>query len=513
MRAFTGGTVLTMDAAARHADVVLVDGERIVAVGGRDLLDRPDAAGTEMIDLDGAVLVPGLIDAHNHLSVSALHPHWHDVRGVGDRDTLVAAIRAQAAAWPETAWVRCQGIDLMGAGTGITRADLDAAGLDRPVIVADYTLHQCVVSSAGLDALGVGRSTPDPPAGEIGRDGSGAPTGVLVEQAWSEAHARSMADFTDPDRWAEHVADRARALLAEGVTCVHDAACSPEAEALFATMARSGTLPVDVVGMPHPAALLRNEHTARLDGPPTGEGDDRFRVGAVKLFADGGVAIALDASVGGRPFRIGTLFGDLEEHAVRAADRGFRIGVHAFGNAGVQAMIDVAGVIARRHPGVDHRFRIEHAGVTTPAQWRALADLGAVAVVQPGFVEHVGENTGGVHFDDVHWLAFAGLAEAGVRLAGSSDDPCAPSSPVWGADLGVLRTTASGKEFEPGQSLPFPAWLEAYTAGAALAGGQETERGSITPGKLADLVVLDRADTGARVLQTWKRGVLVHSRP
>jgi predicted amidohydrolase YtcJ len=510
VRAFTGGTVLTMDRAAPRAEVVLVDDDRIVAVGSGDLLARPDATDAEVVDLAGAVLVPGLIDAHNHLSVSALHPHWHDVRGVGDRDVLVAAIRTQAAAWPDTTWVRCQGVDLMGAGAGMTRHDLDAAGVDRPVIVADYTLHQCVVSSAGLDALGIGRDTPDPVAGEIAHDRAGEPTGILVERAWSEAHARSMRDFTDPDRWAEHVADRSRALLAEGITCVHDAACSPEAEALFAAMARAGTLPIDVVGMPHPAALLLNEHTARLDGPPTGDGDDRFRVGAAKLFADGGVAIALDARVGGHPFRFGMLFGDLEMHAVGAADHGFRIAVHAMGNAGVQAMIDAATGIARRHPGVDHRFRVEHAGVTSPAQWRALADLGAVAVVQPGFVQHVGEQTSGVRFDEHHWLAFAGLAQAGVRLAGSSDDPCAPSAPMWGADLGVLRRTASGKEFEPEQAVPFGDWLDAYTIGAAYAGGQEHERGSLAPGKLADLVVLDHADTGARVVQTWKRGALVH---
>jgi len=507
-RAFTGGRILTQDPTTPAADAVVVEDGRIVAVGDRALADQPD---TEVVDLAGATLVPGLIDAHNHLSVSALHPHWHDVTGVGDRETLVAAIAAQAAAWPDTTWVRCQGLDLMGPGRGITRDDLDAAGLDRPVIAADYTLHQCVVSSAGLDALGIGRSTADPPGGEIARDGDGEPTGMLIERAWSEAHARSMRDFSDPDRWAEHVGARSRALLTEGITCVHDAACSPEAEALYGAMARSGTLPIDVIGMPHPAALLMNEHTARLDGPPTGEGDDRFRVGAMKLFADGGVAIALDASVGGRPFRLGMLFGDLDEHATRATDRGFRIAVHAMGNAGVQAMIDTAAGIARRAPGADHRFRVEHAGVTSPEQWTALADLGAVAVVQPGFVEHVGTNTSGIRFDHHHWLAFAGLAEAGVRLAGSSDDPCAPSAPLWGADLGVLRRTAAGKDFEPEQSVPFLDWLAAYTTGAAYAGGQEHERGSLSPGKLADLVVLDRAATGAGVLQTWKRGDLVFS--
>ncbi|MGZ4675369.1 MAG: amidohydrolase [Acidimicrobiia bacterium] len=498
-----------MDAAAPSAEVVLVDGDRVVAVGGADLLRRPDAAAAEVVDLAGAVLVPGLIDAHNHLSVSALHPHWHDVRGVGDRDLLVEAIRAQAEAWPDTVWVRCQGIDLMGPGAGITRDDLDAAGLDRPVIVADYTLHQCVVSSSGLDALGIGRDTPDPPGGEIARRDNGDPTGILVEQAWSEAHARSMRDFTDLDHWAGHVADRSRALLAEGITCVHDAACSPEAEALYASMARAGTLPVDVVGMPHPAALLQNEHTARLEGPPTGEGDDRFRVGPMKLFADGGVAIALDTSIGGHPVRYGTVFEDLVEHAVAAARRGFRIAVHAIGNLGVDATLDAYTAVLRACGDRDHRFRLEHAGVTGPAHWRRLAEVGAIAVVQPGFVEHVGEQSGGVRFDDHHWLAFAGLADAGVTLAGSSDDPCAPVSPLWGAGLGASRRTSSGLAFELDQAVDVDDWLVASTRGAALAGGQEAERGSITVGTRADFVVLDDpvgAATTPSVAETWIAG-------
>jgi len=508
----TNATVLTQDPHTPHATSVLVQGGRIGAVGGDDLAAAAAADGVAVVDLAGAVLAPGFVDAHNHLSVAALHPRWRDVHGL-DRDALVEAVRAQAADEPDAAWVRLRGIDLMGTAAGITRHDLDAAGVDRPVVVADYTLHQCVVSSHALDALGVGRDTAGPANGEIVRAADGSPTGVLIEEAWSDAHARSLAAYTDPDRWAEHVADRARALLAEGITCVHDAACAPEAEDLYRAMARAGTLPVDVVAMPHPAALLRNDHTARLDGPVTGEGDDRVRVGAMKLFADGGVAIALDVTAGGHPLRIGMLFGDLEEHARRAADRGFGVAVHAMGNRGVQAMIDVATGIARAHPGRDHRFRVEHAGVTGPEQWRALADLGAVAVVQPGFVEHVGHNAGGAHFDDHHWLAFAGLAEAGVRLAGSSDDPCAPVPPLWGVALGIGRRTSTGLEFEPEQTLPFTDWLAAYTSGAAYAGHQEHERGAIAPGLLADLVVLDRPAADAVVLQTWKRGVPVYTRP
>jgi predicted amidohydrolase YtcJ len=113
-RAFTGGRILTQDPNTPAAEAVVVEDGKIVAVGDRALGDQPD---TEIVDLAGATLVPGLIDAHNHLSVSALHPHWHDVTGVGDRETLAAAIVAQAAAWPDSTWVRCQGLDLMGPGS------------------------------------------------------------------------------------------------------------------------------------------------------------------------------------------------------------------------------------------------------------------------------------------------------------------------------------------------------------------------------------------------------------
>jgi hypothetical protein len=301
-------------------------------------------------------------------------------------------------------------------------------------------------------------------------------------------------------------------LLRDGITAVHDAACAPEAEALYASMARAGSLPISVVAMPHPSAILRNDTGERLDGPVTGAGDEDVRVGAVKLFADGGIAIALDVAVGGHPVRFGILMDDLEACAVTAARRGFRIAVHAIGNLGVDAALDAFTAVRRQVGDGDHRFRLEHAGVTDATQWDRLASLGGVAVVQPGFVEHVGIQSQGVRFDDHHWLAFAGLAEAGVPLAGSSDDPCAPAAPLWGAALGASRTTSTGISFEPDQAVDVDAWLEAYTAGAAYAGGHEDERGRLAPGLRADLVVLDLASSPASVVETWVAGHRVFAR-
>jgi len=496
---------------APRAEVVVVHRGRIAAVGDAALLDAwPDAT---RVDLGRHTLAPGFIDAHNHLSVAALAPCWGDAKDVDGPDALVAAVRAQAAAEPDASWVRLFGWNETASGYLPTRVDLDAAGIDRPIVLTHYSLHQCVVSSAALAELGIGRTTADPPGGEIARGGDGEPTGLLVERAWSEAHARSLAAYADRDRWAEHVAARAQVLLRDGITAVHDAACAPEAEDLYGEMARAGTLPISVLALPHPSAILRNDAGARLDGPVTGEGDERLRVGPVKLFADGGIAIALDVTVGGHPVRFGLLMDDLEACALEAAARGFRVAVHAIGNVGVDAALGAFDAIRRGVGDGDHRFRLEHAGVTGADQWRRLADLGGIAVVQPGFVEHVGIQSQGTRFDEHHWLAFAGLADAGVPIAGSSDDPCAPVAPLWGAARGASRTTSTGIRFEPDQAVSFDDWLEAYTAGAALAGGQEHERGRLAPGLRADLVVLDLDQQPATVVETWVEGRRVYARP
>lgn len=500
----TAGEVLTMDAARPRATHVVVAAGRIAAVGGPEVAARVPGATT--VDLGGRTLAPGFIDAHNHLSISALTPAAGDASGVRDPAELVAVLRAHAAAHPDHAWLRLVGWEEEHFGFPVDRHLLDAGAGDRPAVLVHYSLHQCVASSAALDRLGIGAGTPDPPGGEIGRAADGTPTGLLVERAWSAAHAASLAPYADRDRWADHIADRAQLLLRDGITAVHDAACSPEAESVYRAMARAGTLPISVLGMPHPAAILTNDPTGRLAGPPTGEGDERFRVGPLKLFADGGVAIALDTAVGGRPVRYGVLMDDLGDAAARGAARGFDLAVHAIGNAGVAHALDVLESV---RVSSDRRLRVEHATVTGPAEWRRLAALDAIAVVQPGFVEHVGVQSGAVRFDDVHWLAFAGLAEAGVLLAGSSDDPCAPAAPLWCMARGVDRTTSTGIAFEPEQSVPFTDWLHAYTLGAAVAGSQQDERGRIVPGARADFVVLDTAGAAPCVQATWVGGVEV----
>ncbi len=496
-----------MDTPGATTDVVVVDGDRIVDVGPAGLLDRYPHA--QRVDLAGRTLVPGFIDAHYHLCIAALHPRWADCSPARDAESLQELLLAQAAAEPDVAWVRGIGWSDLENGFIPTRADLDALALDRPVIVVHYSYHQCVVSSAGLDALGISAHTPDPAGGVIGRDESGQLNGLLVERAFSEAHAVSIAPYRDPDRWAEHVVAAANALLADGITCVHDAACPPSAEALYATLAREQRLPVSVVTMPHAEGLLSPLDAPRLDGPVTGEGDHRLRVGAVKLFGDGGVLPAIQGHTHGFEVDIGFVFERLDEEVGRVVDRGFRVAVHAIGNRGVQAALGAFENAARAHGDGDHRFRVEHASLLGRPEMQRMASIGAVGVVQPGFLHHMGGAVDGFTLEEAEWMPFAELATSGVAIAASSDSPCAFSAPLLTSARGVTRLTSKGTVLEPAQSLPYDTWLHAYTAGAAYAGGQEHERGRLAPGLQADLVVLDGpldAEHPPRVDETWVDG-------
>jgi predicted amidohydrolase YtcJ len=513
-RAFSGGRILTMDGAASTAEVVVVEGDRIAAVGSRDLLDA--FPGIKVENLDGRTLLPGFIDAHNHLSIAALHPIWADLSQVRSIEELQRALAAQAEREPEARWIRGVGWDDTQAGVLPDRRTLDALGFDRPVIVAHFTLHQCVVSSRGLEELRIGRETPDPAGGSIERGKHGEPTGLLVERAWSEAHARSVAAYSDPERWADLIAARARVLLADGITCVHDAACSPSAEAVYRSMAARRTLPFSVLLLPHAEGMLGVTPFERLDGPLTGEGDESLRVGPVKFFADGGIAPAVDACVAGQRMTLGMRFDDLQANLVEAVRRGFRVAVHAMGNLGLQSTLDAFRAAERTRPDNEHRFRVEHATLASPAQIRELAALGGIGVVQPGFVNHMGRVVEHIRFDDEIWMPFGDLARAGIALAASSDDPCAAHEPLRTSTHGATRCTGNGTVLGAEQALGYEEWLRAYTAGAAYAGGQDGERGTLAPGKRADLVVLDGdldAENPPRVAQTWVAGRLAHEAP
>ncbi len=507
---FSGGPILTMDGACPDPGLVVIEDDRIVAVGDTALARRyPDA---HAVDLDGRTLAPGFIDAHNHLCIAALHPRWADLSDVHTPEALCAALQAQARAEPDAAWVRGVGWSDLDDGFTPTRWVLDVLGFDRPVIAVHYSYHQCVVSSAGLDALGLSDTSPDPPGGSLGRTESGALDGVLNERAFSDAHERSMAPFRDPDRWADLIVEASRGLLREGIVSVHDAACPPSAERVYRTLARDRRLPISIVLMPHGEALLGPLDAARLHGPPTGDGDERLRVGPVKLFADGGVLPAIGGHIKGHPISLGLAFPGLEDQVRSVVEHGFGIAVHAIGNRGAEATLDAFAAATRLRPGDDVMFRIEHATLLGAEQTRRMAGLGAIAVIQPGFLHHMGGAVEGFQLDEADWMPFGQLARSGVVVAASSDAPCAFREPLLTAARGVTRITSKGTVLDASQSLPYEDWLRAYTVDAARAGGQEGDRGQLKAGLQADFVLLEGVldpVNPPKVSETWVAGARV----
>jgi hypothetical protein len=321
-----------------------------------------------------------------------------------------------------------------------------------------------------------------------------------------------MAPYRDPDRWGDHIVYAASALLRDGIVSVHDAACPPSAERVYRALARQDRLPISMVLMPHGEALLGPLDRSRLDGPPTGDGDERLRVGPVKLFADGGVLPAIGGHIKGHPISLGLVFDDLGAEVRSVVEHGFGIAVHAIGNRGAQATLDAFAAASRIRPDDEVLFRIEHATLLSRDQIRRMAELGVTAVVQPGFLHHMGGAVDGFQLDESDWMPFGELAEAGVVIAGSSDAPCAFHEPLLTSARGVTRITSKGTVLDAAQSLPYDAWVRAYTADAARAGGQENERGQLKPGLQADLVVLEGELDPLRppaVAETWVAGARV----
>jgi predicted amidohydrolase YtcJ len=238
----------------------------------------------------------------------------------------------------------------------------------------------------------------------------------------------------------------------------------------------------------------------------------------MKFFADGGMNCRIDLHVQGQRATQGYLFPNLSKGIARAVEHGFQVAVHAMGNVGVESTLEAFENVARRAKGQTQRFRLEHCTLATPGQIRRLGSLGAVGVIQPGFLElflHARDLGFLIEFDEAEWAPFRTLLDAGVTLAASSDDPCGPLAPLSTSCYGTTRRSHAGVPLGPKQGIPYEEWLRAYTIGSACAGGQENERGSLSAGKRADLVIVEGkldAQGEAVVVETWVGGEQVYRR-
>jgi len=492
---FRGALVYTAwDETPRKAAILVKGGT--VAFVGNEAEARAAAPAAKVVDLAGAVLVPGLTDAHGHLRSLGTLRRMIDCRGL-PKDEILLRVRALAASAAPGTWIRGRAWDQnRWSDTSFpTAADLEAAAPKTPVVLARVDGHAIWVNAAALKAAGVTKATPDPPGGRIERLEDGSPAGVFVDNAM--ALILNAIPAPGPDEARKDFVAGLEACAKAGLTGVGEASGSSLADvAILEKLAKEGKLPVRVYATVGPKDL-----DAALARGPVSEG--RLTVRALKIVADGalgsrGAALLADYSdaPGNRGLDV-TAPEEVERLAAKAFRGGFQVWTHAIGDRANRITLDAyEKSLSSVHP-VDPRPRIEHAQVLAPGDAARFAKIGVIASMQPTHAT-----------SDWPWAearlgkervkgsyAWRTLLKAGARLAGGSDFPVESEEPLLGIYAAVTRQETTGKP--PGgwrmeEALTRAEALRLFTADNAYAEFAEKRRGRIEPGFDADFTVLDR---------------------
>ncbi|GAA2251118.1 amidohydrolase [Streptomyces amakusaensis] len=446
-----------------------------------------------VLDLDGATVLPGFIDGHVHLMWAGLKSRAPSVAPSNRAGDVLAVVSDAVAAAAPGAWVDLSGYDQRPLGRHLTAAELDTVGRGRKVFLAHISGHGCVVNSAIMDLLPAGIRT----------------EGFLAEE--SMGRARALRPPHSADELVRAVEDAARVCRSEGVTACAEAgggsalfAHSPIEGAAFQLAHDTGRLPLRLQLMvaadalaPVTAAPGDTTSYAIGLGLRTGFGSGRLSLGALKVFTDGGM-MARTAALS-RPYEGTDDAGRLQRTARPLRDiiveghlAGWQLAVHAIGDRAVDLALDALERAQRIRPRPDARHRIEHAGLVRPDQLPRFAAAGAIAVVQPAFLRHFGDDYATIMgAERAPWLYRGrGFLDSGVRLVGSSDRPVADGAPLRAIQFMVERASLSGRTIGPAEGITVEEALRAYTVDAAYACRWEESAGTLTAGKRADLVVL-----------------------
>ena len=465
----------------------------IVEVGCDDyILSKYDGAQTKQ-NMHGHTIIPGLTDSHIHLAHYAQSIQKIDCE-VPTKDECLIRVRDRAATTPTGKWILGHGWNQNDWPGGFgTAADLDLVAPDHPVYLSSKSLHSAWVNNAALNIAQINDVTPDPFDGIIQRNEHGNPTGILLEGA-----ATLVSTFI-PDPISTDLQDSIQLaqerLLELGLTSVHDFD-GQECFSALQSIHSEGELKIRVLkNIPHkalPAAVSL--------GLRTGFGDNRLRIGGIKMFSDGALGPHTAAMV--NPYEngsnnLGMLLMDSDEiceQGLLAVKNGLSLTIHAIGDRANHEVINALEQLKATGPKLRHR--IEHAQILQPQDIHRLGELGIIASMQPIHA------TSDMMMADKYWgkrskyaYALKTLLSHGTTLAFGSDAPVESPNPFWGIHAAVTRQRADGtpgsEGWYPAQRLTVHEAIQGFTIGAATAAGMEDLIGIIAPGYLADLVVLE----------------------
>ena len=523
----TNAKIWTVDKSLPRAQAVAILGDRIVAVGSSADVDAWRGPHTHVVDAGGKLLLPGFNDAHVHFvsgGMQLTNVQLKDAsspqefaRRIGERAKLTAKGEwILGGNWDETKW---------NPPDMPTKELIDAVTPDTPVFVSRYDGHMGLANSVALRLAGITAKTPDPPGGTVVRDAEGNPTGALKDAA-TDYIDKVIPPLSHDQRWK--IVTRALAYAASvGVTSVQHLVASYDDIAVYSELLQRDELTTRIYAAP---SISRVDDLAKL-GIGRAFGGPYLRIGALKAFADGslgsGTAYFYEPFLNQGSNR-GLLSDEMHpislmrDRYIKADAAGLQICTHAIGDEGISTILDLYSEVIKAHGEADRRLRIEHAQHMAAKDFERFAQLHVIASVQPyhaiddgRFAEaHIG------HDRASRTYAFRTFLDHGVRLAFGTDWEVAPLDPLLTVYAAVTRATLDGKNpngWFPEQKLSVAEAIEAYTMGSAYAEFQEKVKGSITPGKLADMVLLSddifsmvpEKIRDVRVLQTFVGGRLV----
>jgi predicted amidohydrolase YtcJ len=536
---YTGVTGSSSFHEIQRAQALALHGERILAVGSEANILKLKGPATTVVDLNGHFVMPGFNDAHMHLTNAGFKRLTVDLTGTKSLEEFRERIRKRAETAAPTEWITGSGWDetLWAVKEIPSRWDIDEVTTDHPVYMERIDGHVAVANTLALKLSRVTLASKDPDGGEIGRDATGQPNGILRETAKEMVKSAVPAPTAEKRRRAIEAA--LQDIARSGVTSVQDNSDSENGEAywddfrIFEQLEREGKLTLRIsewIPFVEPLETLKQ----RRDAHP--QADTMLHTGMLKAYLDGSLGshtAALLQPYSDDPANSGLPRTEQTTLNQMASDRlaaGFQIGFHAIGDKAVQMGLDAfaeaekaahAKGIKARDGTENFRLRIEHAQVTNPLQVARFRELKVIASMQPSHL-----------LTDMHWAlarlgpvraahsyAWAEFLNHSVMLAFGTDYPVEPVAPFRGLYAAVTRRGEDGKqEYFPEQRLAMEQAIAAYTTGSAYAEFAEKDKGLLAPGMLADFVVLDRDLTavpatqilGTRVLRTVVGGKTVY---
>ncbi|MCX7984058.1 MAG: amidohydrolase [Bacteroidetes bacterium] len=518
---YYNGRIYTLDTENNVVEAFVVKGDRIVGVGSERWLRLRFNAKSE-VNLEGKTVLPGFIDAHCHLLDLGLSKLTVNLEGAQSELEAVAAVSEYIKKNPGQYWIRGMGWNnnIWPTKKFPTASTLDEISGEHPVYLTRIDGHACWVNSLALRLARISKSTPDPKGGKIIRDHLGNPTGVLLDAAM-ELVTQHLPPPTD------HELETAVRLaidecLANGITTIHDMAIDQTHYNLYRKLIESEQLPLRIYASVDGRSELWDQ--LKTQGPIIGYGNNRLTIRAVKYFIDGSLgsrSAALREPYADDPTNRGITTmssNELRRYIDEAVAYGFQVCLHAIGDRANGMALDVIEESIIKGTNRDIRFRVEHAQMVSPGDIQRFAKLGVIASIQP--VQCISDMywvDARVGHERVQWMfTWRSMIDAGVRVASGSDFPVEPVNPLLGIYAACTRKSISGLpqsatdiqqyfQLSPLSSVDYDAFsdgwygkqkmskieaVRSFTSWAAYAGFEETIKGSIEVGKLADFIVI-----------------------